>query len=369
MASRGHRELKHMVSSSKSTEPVITTLIPTYRRAVLLERSIRSALSQTYPHLRVCVYDNASGDETRETVRQLSSADPRVSYFCHATNIGPLNNFIHAMERVDTSFFSILSDDDILLPRFYETAMEGFKHYPEAMLSATATLKMDTDGRILGATLLDWKPGLYQPPDGFLAMLDKGYPLWTSVVFRQEVLHEAGGLDEETGVPSDLDYLLRIAARLPIVVSTELGGIFVVHGANWSSTPKALPVSGLLKVIQNQTQDERVPVQARAHARKVLTKALIQTIFVMNGLRSIVLKRWRDSHEAAHVLRWDYRLWIRASVLSVVSWACEHLPLAHRAVVTFYSVRRLLKRLRQRPLQRQFGSYAAYLSSVRPRVK
>src|ERR1017187_8035333 len=273
MASDRHRELTHMVRSSKYTEPVITTLIPTYQRARLLGRAIRSALGQTYPHLQVCVYDNASGDDTRETVRQLSSADPRVRYFCHAANIGAQKNFIEAMKRVDTPFFSILSDDDILLPRFYETAMEGFNSYPEAILSATATLKMDEAGRILNAPLLKWKPGLYQPPDGFLSMLDKMHPDWTSVVFRQEVLREAGGLDEETRAPSDLDYMLRIAARFPIVVSNELGAIFVVHAKGYSSTPKVFTGPGFLKMIQNQTEDERIPIQARAHAKTVLTNA------------------------------------------------------------------------------------------------
>src|ERR1035438_3289851 len=91
--------------------PIITTLIPTYKRATLLERAIRSALGQTYPHLQVCVYDNASGDDTQETVRRLSSADRRVKYFCHATNMGAHKNFIQAMESVETPFFSLLSDD------------------------------------------------------------------------------------------------------------------------------------------------------------------------------------------------------------------------------------------------------------------
>lgn len=46
------------------TEPIITAVIPTYRRPRLLRRAIKSVLAQTYPHFQVCVYDNASGDET-----------------------------------------------------------------------------------------------------------------------------------------------------------------------------------------------------------------------------------------------------------------------------------------------------------------
>ena len=345
--------------------PIITTLIPTYQRPKLLERAIKSALGQTYSHLQVCVYDNASGDDTEETVRRLAGADQRVKYFCHATNIGAQKNFIHAMERVHTPFFSFLSDDDILLPRFYETALEGFENYPEAVMSATTTLQMNESGRILGAPLLKWKPGLYRPPNGFLSMLDNVHPDWTAALFRQDVIHKAGVLDEETGAPSDLDYLLRIAANFPIVVSTELGAILVSHPGSYSLTPKVFTSPGWLKMIENQTKDERVPIWARARARTALTKRFIQRIFMTNGFHSIVERRWHDSQEAAHVLRCDHGLWIRASVLSAASWACEHLPFAHRALVIIYAVRRLVTRFRQRPLQKQFGSYATYLSSVR----
>ncbi len=52
--------------------PQITTVIPTYRRPKLLRRAIESVLAQTYPHLKVTVFDNASGDETPEVVAELA---------------------------------------------------------------------------------------------------------------------------------------------------------------------------------------------------------------------------------------------------------------------------------------------------------
>src|SRR4051794_28458036 len=85
--------------------PLITAIIPTYRRPLLLRRAIRSVLDQTYPNLLVCVYDNASGDETASVVRALAREDPRVRYHCHPENIGMSANFAYAMERVETPYF------------------------------------------------------------------------------------------------------------------------------------------------------------------------------------------------------------------------------------------------------------------------
>jgi|GEM_PF-4090006 len=101
-----------------TAKPLITTIIPTYRRPKLLRRAISSVLNQTYPHFQVCVYDNASGDETASVVAELSKEDPRVKYHCHAENIGATENFIYGMEHVEIPFFTLLSDDDLIFPNF-----------------------------------------------------------------------------------------------------------------------------------------------------------------------------------------------------------------------------------------------------------
>ena len=69
--------------NSISSAPLITTIIPTYRRPKLLQRAIRSVLNQTYPHFQVCIYDNASGDDTAAVVAEIAKGDPRVKYHCH----------------------------------------------------------------------------------------------------------------------------------------------------------------------------------------------------------------------------------------------------------------------------------------------
>jgi len=88
-----------------TVEPVITTIIPTYRRPNLLRRAIISVLNQTYPNFQLCIYDNASGDETPEVVAEFAKHDSRIKYYCHPENIGALNNFNYGMERVNTPFF------------------------------------------------------------------------------------------------------------------------------------------------------------------------------------------------------------------------------------------------------------------------
>lgn len=343
------------------SNPIITTIIPTYRRPQFLRRAIRSVLAQNYSHLQVCVYDNASGDETASVVEQLSKNDSRVKYHCHPENMGLVKNFIYGMERVETPFFSFLSDDDVLLPGFNQATLAGFQKYPEAMFSALATIQMDDSGRILVAPILQWKPGLYRPPEGLLAILKYGHPQWAGILFRREVLDKVGGLDEETGAPLDLDYELRLAARFPIVVSREPGAIFVGHPGSHSSTAGLDSMwPGWLKIIRNLVEDEQIPEGVRRYAAQVLTDS-VKTGLFLNGLRSVTRGNWEDAYKSAEVLRNHNYSKGRALMLQVSATACRNVPLAYNVFRLVPPLRKLLLRIKNRRLQKEYGAYAAQL--------
>src|SRR5579863_6759827 len=112
--------------------PLITTVIPTFNRANLLKLAIASVQSQTFRDFQILVLDNASSDNTANFVSLLSEQDSRIKYHRHSTNIGAAANFKYGYEQVNTPFFSFLSDDDVLLPGFYERAYQLLTKYPEA---------------------------------------------------------------------------------------------------------------------------------------------------------------------------------------------------------------------------------------------
>jgi len=122
----------------------ITTIIPTFMRPQLLGRAIRSVLGQSYPHFEVNVYDNASGDETPQVAAQFAERDSRVKYHCHPQNIGLVQNIAFGIERVATSFVNILSDDDIVLPGFFESAIRALEDHSEAAMYMGATIDAES---------------------------------------------------------------------------------------------------------------------------------------------------------------------------------------------------------------------------------
>lgn len=346
------------------SKPIITTVIPTYRRPSLLRRAVMSVLAQTYPHFQVCVYDNASGDETENVVRDLAATDNRVQYFCHPQNIGAMPNFVFGMGRVQTPFFSLLSDDDVLLPGFFQKALDGFQKHPEAIFSALATIHADADGRVTSVPLLAWKEGFYAPPEGFVTMIEKQHPEWTAILFRREVLEKVGTIDLETGAPSDFDYELRVAASFPIAISREPGAIWVSHEGSISSAPHletAWPA--WQRILANLMQQESIPGAVRSRARRQLLRNFRDRHLALGGLAYVVQEDWVQADLAARILRDGYHQQFAASLLQLTSRAAQRSPLIVGLLKTLNSFRKSARARVSPPVDPAYAQYAALLNA------
>ncbi len=176
--------------------PTITAIIPTYRRPELLRRSIANVLAQTYPHLKVLVCDNASGDETAEVVSEFQRRDPRVRYHCHAENTGPSYNIRSGVEMVDTEAFSILADDDILLPQFYRHAVDAFESHPDAGFFCGQVVQYDHRvGTHNVRPSRHWRSG-YHEAGRWAPLMSEVFFIWTSCVFTTKVRDTLGPTED-----------------------------------------------------------------------------------------------------------------------------------------------------------------------------
>lgn len=340
-------------------EPLITTVIPTYRRPATLRRAIRSVLDQTFPDFRVCVYDNASGDGTAAVVDEFRARDPRVEYVCRSNNIGGLANFMDGADRVRTPFFSFLSDDDVMLPRFFEVAVEGFGRHPEAALSILTTIWMNASGFALGAPILRWPEGLLLPPVGMLAILRHGNPDLPGVLIRRDVWEECSGFDEAIGAPSDLDFELRVCGRFPVVVSKQPGGILLVHGESVTSQACLNGVwPSLPRMASKLSKDENIPQAARREAAETLTKWVKKNLITRGVVGSIALGRWQDAETAANLLLQECEWTEAAGIVRPLSACCKRLPVVRWVLRALLGAEASVRVLRHLDLQWRFRSYS-----------
>jgi len=123
----------------------VSVLIPVYNRPDLIARSIRSALSQTYPNLEVVVSDNASTDGTWSVVQRLTGEDPRVRAFRNDTNLGPTRNWIRALGESTGDYVKVLFSDDWLEPTCVERLVARMEGQADVSLAFTAAMVHRTD--------------------------------------------------------------------------------------------------------------------------------------------------------------------------------------------------------------------------------
>lgn len=295
----------------------------------MLRQAISSALGQRWPHVRVCVYDNASGDETEEVVATISRTDIRVCYHRHTENIGAHENFNFGVKAVKTPFFSILSDDDVLLPGFYEQAMGAFMGHPDAMFVAMPTLEVDDSGRVMeGSGSATYESRYYRAGEAYYGMCSGSVPgIWTGFVLRRKVVEEIGFVNDSAGPASDVAFIRHVLARYPGVVLPDIAALIRSHPASYS-----VKMSPLIKMnrsfwraqAENIENDEHVPISIRSGVYSMIEKMYVR------GLKIIVLSSLIDGRvdaalEVIIILR-NLGYTITALVLRFFVICYEHIP-------------------------------------------
>jgi glycosyltransferase involved in cell wall biosynthesis len=358
------------MNSPDNSKAVITTIIPTYHRPKLLGRAIRSVLNQTYPYFKICVYDNASGDETAEVVSEIAKHDSRVSYYCHKENIGLVNNFIFGMEHIETPFFSFLSDDDIVLPWFFETVMQGFDKFPQAIFSAGATIHMTAKGEVVGVPLSEWiREGYYMPPEGLYAMVGGKHPEWTAILFRKEIIEKVGILDKNIGYPMDLDYELRASAQLPFVITKKPCAIFSVPDSSslgHTFEDAQSLTHGYHKMIDNLRENKFLSAEVKDQATEKLLVWLRWMIF-WGGAKLIQEKRYDIVYSIADSLYTVLNSKSRAILLYSIAWFRHYFPVGYYIIIGLNKFRHLSMHNNENntmheQLQKQHGHYSIFLN-------
>jgi len=270
---------------SKEEQPLITVVIPTYRRPKVLRRAIQSVLNQTYTNFRLTIYDNASGDETSEVVGAISKEDSRVVYHCHAQNIGAINNFNFGMRQVNTPYFSLLGDDNYLLPEFFEAAVYHLNGHSEKTIFVGQVENVDEQGRFMSRNLENWPSGLVRAPNGIIHLVESGFPNWEGILFRRQLIAKDGVLDPSFSGAADQEFIGRIARDYDFYVSKKVCAKFTHHSESWTSNRALSEYMGNMNRLLERWLQE---VSWTAEEQKRLRSAVNRSI--EGALRGYVIK-------------------------------------------------------------------------------
>lgn len=255
---------------SRKIQPQVTVLIPTYNRSSLLQRATATVIGQSFKDWQLIISDNASPDDTGKVVADLAAKDSRIRYVRHERNIGMLGNWASLIERVNTEYFCILSDDDLLLPEFLEIAVGALSADADLGMCFGRTAIVDDSGILYGYAPTEMEFGRYQRGEGAVAMVHAQHPASTGTLFRTSSFIAAGGFDSSAHYVADLDMMLRVAADDPVLFVSEEVAFHVAHiGNSFKDGSSWFP--GLLTLIKNVVAIDGL---TKEH-KNAITKSLI----------------------------------------------------------------------------------------------
>jgi glycosyltransferase involved in cell wall biosynthesis len=188
------------------TEISLSVIIPTYNRAQMVGRAIRSVLDQTYQDFEIVVVDDGSKDNTEEVVRSFN--DKRVRYIKHERNEGVAAARNTGIKATRSKYIAFQDSDDEWLPEKLEKQMAGFRTASSNIgVVYTAFLKIEGDKKTyIPSPELTQKEG-----DIYNSLVRGNFVAPPAAVVKRECFAKAGMFDE--GIPcfEDWELWLRIS--------------------------------------------------------------------------------------------------------------------------------------------------------------
>jgi glycosyltransferase involved in cell wall biosynthesis len=204
----------YLFLSSLSDHPLISVVIPTYNRVLLLQKAIASILAQTYNNWELIVVDDGSTDGTSQLIRSMTDARISVLELPHSGHIGCLRNT--GVRAGKGEWVAFLDSDDVWMPYKLELQLCALKKSGTRWCYGNFELMNE-----LGHTI-PVKAGTYCPMSGWIIrelLTTEATVTMCSVMVQRSLFEEVGGFSTDSRLLYRGDYELGLRLALKAEVT------------------------------------------------------------------------------------------------------------------------------------------------------
>ncbi|MFH1131003.1 MAG: glycosyltransferase family A protein [Pseudomonadota bacterium] len=187
---------------------LVSVLVTTYNRSIMLRDAIGSVIAQTYPKWEVVIVDDGSTDNTSEVVEEFRKihGSERIRYF-YQKNKGPQDARNRGMAESKGELIQFLDSDDMLHPKKLAIQASFLNRNPSLEFVVGAILDFDDPNNILlDIPLMPW------PPMSLEMFTGGTFFLIHAPLFRRESLRRVGPWDEGLVFAHETNYFGRVLA-------------------------------------------------------------------------------------------------------------------------------------------------------------
>lgn len=207
-------------------ETWVTFCISTYKRPAILLEQLKLLSRQTFPFFRVVVSDNDPEASAKEVVQSLE--DERFRYFHNAENLGMIRSFNKSIERAETDYVVLVTDDDPVQPDFLEEMFKLYQDNPEVSIYCgfIRTNRKEKEVEIISKESFAYE---------VLNPRRTSNLLWSSAVMRKSDVLKIGSIPDY-GSPhlADHAFIVLIGSQNGGVIINKIFSSLTSHDNNFS---------------------------------------------------------------------------------------------------------------------------------------
>lgn len=227
--------------------PLVSVIIPTYKRPQQCLRAVRSVLLQTFQNFEIIVGDDYGHDETQKLLEALN--DPRVRYFDNQGKAGSASkNRNLCFERARGQYITFLDSDDFILPNKLQLQVDALEDTDAGIgfvISGTRVVKVRDGQYYRYKDLIPTAEGDLR--EAYFSRRLCCYN--TSMMVKREALMAVGGWDPGVGPYDDSELLMRLALRYEAARVEDIGTFWFDHDVESFSSDQAARVDGLERFV------------------------------------------------------------------------------------------------------------------------
>lgn len=267
------------------TNEKVSVIIPTYNRAELLVKAVKSLQKQTHQNLEIIIIDDCSNDSTAQAVDCIN--DSRIIYIKHEVNKGGAEARNTGLQYASGGYIAFLDSDDQWMPDKLERQLALFEGNPAVGVIYTG-MKVFQDGYLVREIIPKHKGDL-------LAKLVESNCIYTtsSILVKKELLEEIEGFNSSLPSCQDWDLYLRLAQISQFDFVEDSLVLYMQHSGDRISTNHKAVVDGHMQIYE--TYKEIAQAQGKEVFQKFSIK-IARTIFRMGLIsqdkKTVNLSRW-----------------------------------------------------------------------------
>lgn len=203
------------VKTQGGRRPRVSIVMPTFRRAAQIGKTLATLLSQTFSDFELLVRDDGSAEDgTEQAVLQATNGDPRVRYHRNPENLRMPQNLNKGIQETVGEYIAVCHDHDLFDPTYLATLVALLDDHPSALFAHCGIGVVDQQNRPTNVQHIGKWPELQSGQRWLTFMLQSfSCPVCALALVRRSAHERYGMYNPIYGFISDVELWMRLCEQ------------------------------------------------------------------------------------------------------------------------------------------------------------